>query len=373
VPGPEVWKEVYRVLKPGGHIAAFAGSRTHDLMSMALRLAGFENRDTIMWVYGSGFPKSMDVSKAIDKAGGGSCMQANDRKEFAVELREKRESNGISRSEMASWFPYSEVTKNWERTDDGFRVPSEKDYQTLVERLGISETWTSKVKAEDKRRIVSETLQDRRKDGSVIGLGHSGVSWEATTDIARQWDGWGTALKPAFEPIILFRKPLEGTVAQNVIEWGTGGINIDECRVPLDGDYKSKANGRPSQTGLSDNYDPNNANIPDTVGRFPANFVHDGSDEVLELFPDSNGAGKSLPQVKVTGYGDKNTGTGKAEYLGGERIPFESGFGSASRFFYCAKASKSDRDAGMNEVDEYNLIENIPETILDEIKRQLNL
>lgn len=311
VPGPEVWKEVYRVLKPGGHIAAFAGSRTHDLMSMALRLAGFENRDTIMWVYGSGFPKSMDVSKAIEKAAGA-----------------EREVVGVRKH---------------------------------------------------------PTLKDTSKVEESANAAHGGNIWkrvweitEPTTDDAKKFEGWGTALKPAFEPIILFRKPLEGTVAQNVIEWGTGGINIDACRVETapDDDIFAKnphtkggfghAGARIYGDGKGSEYKPQD-------GRFPANFVHDGSDEVEENFPDSNGAGKSLPQVKVTGYGNKNTGTGKADYLGGERIPFESGFGSASRFFYCAKASKSDRDSGMNEVDEYNLIENIPETILEEIKRQLNL
>lgn len=226
VPGPSIWKEVFRVLKPGGHLLAFFGTRTYDLGTLAIRLAGFEIRDQIDWVYGSGFPKSLDVSKA---------------------------------------------------TDD------------------------------------------------------------------EQWQGWGTALKPAHEPICVARKPLAGTVAENVLQFGTGGMNIDGCRVELNGDFKSVANGRPSITGLSDNYDPSTANQPDTQGRFPANFIHDGSDEVVSLFPAKAGA---VAPVKGTEQSEVTNGIyGKFN----DRVPgqFYSDTGSAARFFYCAKASKSDRDEGV--------------------------
>lgn len=254
VPGPELWKEVYRVLKPGGHLLAFAGSRTHDLMSVAIRLAGFSNRDTIMWVYGSGFPKSMDVSKAIDKAAG--------------------------------------VTGSY-----GGKKPNAHSRGNHVQHDGWKRPW------QDDPEVVDK----------------SGREYLPQSAAARQWQGWGTALKPAYEPILMFRKPFTGTVAQNVLECGTGAINIDGCRVRSE---------------------------ESAVTRFPANFTHDGSEEVLGLFPDSNGAGKSLPRVKVTGYGDKNTGTGTAQYFGGDRIPFDSGSGSAARFFYSPKASKKDRGEG---------------------------
>lgn len=226
VPGPSVWKEVFRVLKPGGHLLAFFGTRTYDLGTLAIRLAGFEIRDQIDWVYGSGFPKSLDVSKT---------------------------------------------------TGD------------------------------------------------------------------EQWQGWGTALKPAHEPICVARKPLAGTVAENILQFGTGGMNIGDCRTELNGDFKSSANGRPSITGLSDNYDPSTANQPDTQGRWPANLIHDGSDEVVNLFPAKAGAAapvKGTEQSEVTNgiYGKFN-----------DRVPgqFYSDTGSAARFFYCAKASKSDRDEGV--------------------------
>lgn len=226
VPGPSIWKEVFRVLKPGGHLLAFFGTRTYDLGTLAIRLAGFEIRDQIDWVYGSGFPKSLDVSKA---------------------------------------------------TGD------------------------------------------------------------------EQWQGWGTALKPAHEPICVARKPLAGTVAENVLQFGTGGMNIDECRIELNGDFKSVANGRPSITGLSDNYDPSTANQPDTQGRFPANFIHDGSDEVVSLFP-----GKAGASAPVKGTEDSQASTGNVTGQR-ERVPgvFHADSGSAARFFYCAKASKSDRDEGV--------------------------
>lgn len=217
VPQPVLWAECLRVLKPGGHILSFAGTRTYDLVVLGLRMAGFEIRDQLAWVYGSGFPKSMDVSKSIQKRNN-----------------------------------------------------------------------------------------------------------------SKQWQGWGTALKPAHEPIVMARKPVVGTIAQNVLMWHTGALNIDGCRIPLNGEC-----------------DAAGANTPDTVGRFPANLIHDGSDEVISVFPDSTGAGKSLPQVKITGYGNKNTGNGTSDYFGGDRIPFDSGSGSAARFFYCAKASRNDRHDGI--------------------------
>lgn len=274
VPGPEVWRGVFRVLKPGGHVVAFAGSRTHDLMSIALRLAGFECRDTVMWVYGSGFPKSMDVSKAIDKTAGA------------------------------------------EREVIGFDVKKAK-------------------------------RQTRAVDTAAYGdyAGNFGEITAPATDDARQWQGWGTALKPAFEPALLFRKPLIGTVAENVLGHGAGALNIDACRVEgrerTDYGLANSTRSRKSTYG-----EPSaSADFDASKGRWPANLIHDGSPEVVALFPDSAGSGGSVPNVKVAGYGD-GIGTGKSEYLGGERTKVDAGSGSAARFFYCAKASKKDRGEG---------------------------
>src|SRR5690606_15744715 len=163
----------------------------------------------------------------IDKAG---QRLAGDALELSAHIRECREASGGSVKEMASWFPYVEVTKNWERQDYGVRVPSEGDYWVLMERIGCSDEWIDFVRAEDQRRAVGESI-DRRDDGTVIGLGHTGVLREATTELAQQWAGWGTALKPAHEPIVLARKPFKGTVAKNVLEHGTGALNIDGTRI----------------------------------------------------------------------------------------------------------------------------------------------
>jgi site-specific DNA-methyltransferase (adenine-specific) len=180
------------------------------------------------------------------------------------------------------------------------------------------------------------------------------------TEAAKQWEGWGTALKPAFEPVIVARKPLIGTVAANVQQHGVGAINIDGCRVEstdsqLAEKYASVRNAPPRENAIygSDDRPRSEGNIePHPAGRWPANLIHDGSDEVLALFPDSNGSGGSLPQVKITGYGDGAVGTGKSEYFGGPRTPHDAGSGSAARFFYSPKCSKKDRNEGLDEAQD---------------------
>lgn len=271
VPGPSIWKEVFRVLKPGGHLLAFFGTRTYDLGTLAIRLAGFEIRDQIDWVYGSGFPKSLDVSKAIDKAAG-------------VHF-DSIPASGVGFMNAAGEGGYN-VTKN-----------------------------------------------------QLIRTGQS-------TDEAKQWQGWGTALKPAHEPICVARKPLAGTVAENILQFGTGGMNIDDCRVAApDGVPVFNKRNEISDNAFGDGLNGSNRTgaVDTTTGRFPANFIHDGSDEVVNLFPAKAGAAaavKGTEQSEVTNgiYGKFN-----------DRVPgqFYSDTGSAARFFYCAKASKSDRDEGV--------------------------
>jgi site-specific DNA-methyltransferase (adenine-specific) len=267
VPSEDIWRECLRVLKPGGHLLAFAGTRTQHRMAVRIEDAGFEIRDMIAWIYGSGFPKSLNIGKAVDK------LQGNER-----EVVGKRNLNqGIS-----------------VRTPNTFN-------------------------------------DDAWKGNSTITKGTS------------PHEGWGTALKPALEPITVARKPLsEKTVAENVLEWGTGGINVDGCRVGLvDGDDTKRATGghKTSYIGghIEKNYGIENQANRD-LGRFPANLIHDGSEEVVGLFPESKSTGgtgeKSKGKLGVLGFEGRATG----------------GFGdqgSAARFFYCAKASKKDRDEGM--------------------------
>lgn len=239
----ELWTEALRVLKPGGHLLAFSGSRTYHRMACAIEDAGFEIRDQIMWLYGSGFPKSLDVSKAIDKQAG-----------------VKREVVGQKIAGIA--------------TGQNNAVGGPKP---LVDVLG-----------------------------------------DPITDKAKQWSGWGTALKPAHEPIVLARKPLIGTVAANVLEHGTGALNIDGSRVASDDGFE-KAWDKPVTTNISakggryisegNNHTVDLSASKPVGGRWPANVIHDGSDEVVDRFPDN---------------------------------------GSAARFFYCAKANKRDRNEGLD-------------------------
>lgn len=224
----ELWKQALRVLKPGGHLLAFSGSRTYHRMTCAIEDAGLEIRDQIMWVYGSGFPKSLDVSKAIDNA------------------------------------------------------------------LGLA------------RNVISERPAYGIGGAGVLG-GHSDGATAKVTEsacyLSQQWEGWGTALKPAHEPICVARKPLIGTVANNVLEWGTGALNIDASRIEGDegtlgrnNKLDSKNTGINSEWGMRA-YDATGR----TDGRWPANFIHDGLSE------------------------------------------------DWSRFFYCAKASKADREEGLRD------------------------
>lgn len=229
VPSVAIWAECLRVLKPGGHLLSFAGTRTQHRMACNIEDVGFEIRDMIAWVYGSGFPKSHNLK--------------ND------------------------------------------------------------------------------------------------------------WEGWGTALKPALEPVTVARKPFKGTAAANVLEHGTGAINIDGCRVPFAGEQDERESKQKNKHGdfgsgpMSnkvfgeykkdrDNYDP--------TGRWPANLIHDGSDEVVALFPESSVTGKRSAKSQSAKVNGTNWLTGNHESTE------YTDQGSAARFFYCAKASKKDRGEGNN-------------------------
>ena len=264
----EVWQEALRVLKPGGHLLAFSGSRTYHRMAVAIEDAGFEIRDQIMWVYGSGFPKSHNISKGIDKAAGAE--------------RERVPYTGGIASGQNNYGGGGEIHKG-------------------------------------------------TKVGSV-----------AILDAAKQWDGWGTALKPAHEPIVLARKPLQGTIANNVLTYGTGGLNIDGSRVGTEG---GSTRGDEPSTHLSPSgaFSTGHDVVKLDAGRWPANFIHDGSDEVVALFP-SNVKGQVGMKKDV---GDFRFITGDTETV--QKFNYgTTDNGSAARFFYCAKASKRDRNEGLD-------------------------
>jgi DNA modification methylase len=268
----KVWQECLRVLKPGGHLLAFGGSRTYHRLACAIEDAGFQIRDQIMWVYGSGFPKSLNISKAIDKAASA-----------------EREIIGSR---------FGAVNPNGYKTD------------------GIQQS------------------------GGAFVSGSFNITAPATAE-AKQWEGWGTALKPAHEPIVMARKPLDGTVANNVLAHGVGGINIDGSRVGS-GTGETKTVNYPDIRG--NNYNNAEGTVEYQVtsqGRFPANFIHDGSDEVLQLFPDSKSS--------KTKTNDDRMNHNESMFIDGVHNAENSydDSGSAARFFYCAKANKKDRNEGL--------------------------
>lgn len=270
---PETWRLVYDLLKPGAHLMAFAATKNYHRMAVAIEDAGFEIRDMLGWLYGTGFPKSHDVSKGIDRV------------------------------------------------------------------LGV-----------ERPVIGTETLTNDIRGGALLdakaGKGREALVRNVTgpgSDEARQWEGWGSALKPAQEPICLARKPMsESSIAANVLKWGTGAINIDACRIEANEDT-ARANGTTALgQGSGWNRHNNRQGIGggSPLGRWPSNILHDGSDEVRAAFPDAPGQRGNVR-------GDEPSGVTNTVYnpFNG-RVPHEmrdDADGSAARFFYQAKADKHDR------------------------------
>jgi site-specific DNA-methyltransferase (adenine-specific) len=243
IPGVEYWTEALRVAKPGAHLVAFGGTRTYHRLATAIEDAGWEIRDCFVWAYGTGFPKSHDVSKAIDKAAGAA------------------------------------------REVLGQKVCADGHIQNNATKRNRSGRYNF-------------SLRD--------GIDPNQMDTVPATDDARRWSGWGTALKPAWEPAVIARKPFRGTVAANVLRHGTGAINVDGCRVPS---YDGASTAR-SRAVVRDTVAPFGAGLAmggngSPLGRWPANLAHDGSPAALDLFPRE-----------------------------------------AARFFYSAKASKADRGDG---------------------------
>ena len=312
VPTVEVWAECLRVLKPGGHLLAFAGTRTQHRMAVRIEDAGFEIRDMIAWVYGSGFPKSMDVSKAVDRMDA-SEEQERRRLRFTAWVRGTGANMGGHYTTAASQ-PAIMTREHLEQCrhllgDVPEWVERECDIRSVESRNMAS------------REVVGQGWRIDRKEGAVnYGGGTPDGTYAITapaTPAAQQWHGWGTALKPSLEPVTVARKPFKGGVGANVLAHGTGGINVDGCRVGMPED----ATGRMSS------------------GRWPANLIHDGSDEVVGLFTDVKGSkGSGLTETKARSW--KNTST-----AGINRVGYGD-TGSAARFFYTAKASRNDRSDG---------------------------
>ena len=275
----ELWRKVLKVLKPGGYLLAFGGTRTFHRITVAIEDAGFEIRDCIMWLYGSGFPKSHNVGLDIDKL------------------------NGCG--------------------DRGHRIAVANRYHP---------------------------------DGTLEPNGEKLEKYEGKTEEGKKWAGYGTALKPAFEPIIMARKPIEDTVAKNCLKYGVGAINIDECRVSLKDNETKKGGFGQAKTGFqkgignSGDEDYKCEWKEDTNGRFPANVITDGSEEVAS----------GMPQGSTTGHRSQTSinnciearklkkGNSQCDIGGNiDHITEYTDSGSVMRYFYCAKASKKDRDEGL--------------------------
>lgn len=353
VPSIEIWAECLRVLKPGGHLLAFAGTRTQHRMCCRIEDAGFEIRDMIAWVYGSGFPKSLDVGKAIDSRGGYPQMAAT----IGREIKKARESRGLSVGECDRKFCGGTTNWSWfEGRPAGQRAPTPSTFTAIAEEWPELSHLASLVRAAEREVVGRKTAGIANPDDTerhTVG-GSRSVEVDITapaTAAAKQWHGWGTALKPALEPITVARKPLIGTVAENVLTHGTGAINVDQCRVATEERGERNHNGsvydgvaegykRPGKSSYTHKTD---WSMPQ-LGRWPANLIHDGSEEVLAGFPaDRPGA---------TSNGRKGArGACYGEYGAMPQMPGRGDSGSAARFFYCPKASKSDRDEGCEEFE----------------------
>jgi hypothetical protein len=328
-------------------------------MAVAIEDAGFEIRDTIMWLYGSGFPKSHDISKAIDRRGGQGATLSQ---QIGKALKKAREKRNISKSQADKMF--CDGTTNWtwfEGRPAGQRPPTPETFARIVAEWEELKP-LAKMVEEAEREVVGNETKARSTNGKsalpTIGGDTIYQTWDITapaTEEAKQWEGWGTALKPAYEPILLARKPISTTVADNVLTHGVGGLNIDECRIGLNGDKKTGGFGAAKtgyHKGIGNGGDEDYKTVwqEDTNGRFPANIIHDGSEEVVEGFPETHAAG-NISNNRV-GLFHKEANIKKSTSMFGigqvdvnPSIIGDNG-GSASRFFYTAKASKKDRDEG---------------------------
>lgn len=323
VPGVGFWTEALRVAKPGAHLLAFGGTRTHHRLMCAIEDAGWEVRDVVMWVYGSGFPKSLDVGKAIDKRRDDTAQVL----QVVAWLRGVRDAAGVKNADIDAAFGFNGMAGHW----CGYSqpaVPTLDQVPTLLDVLGLTlddvpadirellwtlngrkgqpgENWAKReVVGSHRAGIANPADSERHTVGGSASV--EVLDTAPATDAARRWHGWGTALKPAYEPIIVARKPLVGTVAANVLEHGCGGLNIDGCRVGTEPRPLIESKSERSGNAFGDGLNGSRAAGETTTGRWPANFIHDGSDEVVGLMPEP-----------------------------------------AARFFYCAKASKADRNEGL--------------------------
>lgn len=345
-----VWENAWHVLKPGGHLLAFGGTRTWHRLAAAIEDAGFEIRDSIAWMYGSGFPKSLDVSKAIDR-------KRDDREDVlrvTGEIARLRDIAGLSNRDLDDAFGFAGMAGHWTSTKSQPTVPTIEQWVVLRDMLNPDEWLDAEVwRLNGRKGQPGEAWAEREVVGERdVPIGHAfagetygGDSSNQTVDItapatpaAQQWQGWGTALKPAFEPIVVARKPLIGTVAENVLRHGTGVLNIDASRIATDDRF---GGGAKATSGFVDGYEGGDGwQSGSSLGRWPANVILDES-QAAELDKQS-GVQRDGVAVRHRGVKGGEIGAPGAKSEGTPDLGY-GGEGGASRFFYTAKANSSER------------------------------
>jgi len=317
--------EALRILKSGGFLFSMGGTRTYHRMTCGLEDAGFTIKDCIMWLYGSGFPKAQDISKLIDKKNG---RTQETYVPFAEYLKQKRQEKQLSMSEIDKQLGLNTAYSWWEGRLSGIQLPMKKYYLKLKDILGLDSRFDELIEREEaEREIIGKEKYTAPIELYKVGENKEGTRTELlvsnpSTDLAKQWSGWKTpALKPAYEPVVIAQKPCEGSITENVMKHGVGGFNVDECRIALDGDKKIKGGCRTridNESHLS--FRAGQINKEDnSKGRFPANIILDEE------------AGRML----------------------------DSQWEGASRFYYVPKASKSERNAGLDNfinIEVYNIL-----------------
>lgn len=354
---PETWAAVVRVLKPGGHLVAFGGTRTYHRMAVAIEDAGFEIRDCLFWLYGSGFPKSLDVAKAIDK------QRQEDKEPTRVVCRFVRQAldrQGLKSRDLVAFFDgcHPRLIDHWAARDSDSQpaLPTWAQWIRLKEVLALGPEMDAEVRRLNERKgEPGDAWKGAEAVGTPGGFGEHRFSVRdnikrQSSEASAQWEGWGTALKPACEPVVLARKPLSGTVAENVETHGTGALNIDECRVGTEGGTKA-VNHVKKPDGRLERWDEGSRGARNEIvtlnaGRWPANLVHDGSDEVLAGFPETGPSRGIKPGSYSQGMTKGNVNDGWRRLAHENYQPKLGGHddsGSAARYFYCAKASAAER------------------------------
>ena len=393
VPSVEVWTECLRVLKPGGHLLSFAGSRTYHRMGVAIEDAGFEIRDQIMWIYAQGFPKSHNISKSLSKLADEKerteqntehnlrCVSNSNLQETELIDEEQSEMllGGLSQQDLSSSRkttsiiggkePVLEGGNNLQETEgqlQGSKIHQmfERIYEDGEERwihngTSVSDGTTSQEITNENGGSPSHRPQPIKQSNTKSNVVSEQLTSQEIREIRERFDGYGTALKPAHEPIVMARKPLsEKSIAENVLKHGTGGINIDGSRIEFEDTenaatnpkFRAQNNYKMPEPGQESNGAvkfTSSKNEYDTSGRFPANIIFD--EEAGQLLDEQSGPTSQghWSKTKTKGFGEFGNGSSTYEGVGPKDKNKEKG--GASRFFYCPKAAKSDRNEGLEQ------------------------